>query len=597
MATPNQAAQKTAQPAPPKANPLAPLLNQAAAFLTNLLSSTQNVIGIDIGSTYIKLLQLQKKGKTYVVRNVITRALPQAAKDNPAEKKKLVQEFVKQFVAEGRIKNVTGRVAVYGKGVFVFSLTVPALSKKDLRGAVGIELKKRLPFQLDINNVTFDYFVTGQTKDEKGAFLQISCVAADRITLDEEVQMLKDMGIRPVIINAIPDCMGNLVPFCFDAIPKKTVALLDIGANTTLLNFYRGKNLVFSREIPVGGEHLTHAMAKPINSPAGQITITPEDAEKLKRNCGIPLEDEAKIEFLTDYGPLRGEQISAMLRPTLERLVMEISRTLSYYAKTFHTPPIDEIYLTGGSSRLRNIDKFLLFNLEGMQKVAPLNILKSVKGWADRGVFKQELMMEQAAPHLAVVFGLCLGNAGKVNLLPNKERLEQKAALVSTVLRVIFPVLLVTSFVFYALSFTTALKYKVFVNNLNGEINRLELTASKVRQYRELKTKLEQRKELLEKAKGKQPYWWGAFKEISLITPKEVILSRVSIDGQKEPKQIRIYGKIFARYTIVDVALSQYVIALEESPFFSDVKQENSTPDMYSAIPAATFEIVARMDY
>jgi type IV pilus assembly protein PilM len=575
------------------------LVNNFLNFLAEYLISSQDVIGIDIGSSYIKILRLHKKGKKYLIRKSITRALPQAAKDNSAEKRKLVQEFVKEFLVEARSKSNLGRLSLSGKGVFIFSLAVPYLSKKDLRGAVGIELKKRLPFQLDINNVMFDYFVTGQFRDDKSSGLQVTCIAADRQSIEEQVQLLKDMNIRPVAINTIPDCLGNLLPYCLDNLPgKKTVALLDIGANISLLNFYKGRNLVFSREIPIGGEHVTHAMAKPLNLSTRVMTISPEDAEKLKRNIGIPLQDEAEVEFLTDFGPLKGDQLSALLRPTLERLVMEINRTISYYIKTFKPENlIDELYLTGGSSRLRNIERFLLYNLEGIQRVEPLNILKTVKTWADTGVLKQELMMEQAMPHLAVAFGLCLGMGGKINLLPSKEKLEQKAIFLSTALRIGFPLILLLSLVFYGLNYGNALKYKILNNNLELEISRLELSAAQIREYLAMKGKLQERKQLLAMAKGKQPYWWGVFKEISLITPPEVILQKITAVPGKVPRELRLVGRIFAKYSMVDLELSQYVLVLSDSPYFSHVEVVSSKNDMYSSIPAADFEVSCQMNY
>jgi len=576
-----------------------PVVNTLLNILAEFLISGQDVIGIDIGSSYIKILQLHKKSKKYVISKSITRAFPQAVKDNNLEKRKLALEFVKEFIAETHSKAPLGRFALSGKGVFIFSLSVPFLSKKDLRGAVGIELKKRLPFQLDINNVMFDYFVTGQFKDEKSAGLQITCIAADRQSIEEHLQLLKDMNIRPIAINTIPDCLGNLLPYCFDNLSnKKTIALLDIGANMSLLNFYKGRNLVFSREIPIGGEHVTHAMAKPLNLFTGEVTISPEEAEKLKRNIGIPLEDEANVEFLTDFGPLKGDQLSALLRPTLERLVMEINRTISYYVKTFKSEnSIDELYLTGGSSRLRNMDKFLLYNLEGVQKVEPLNIIKTVKAWADTGVLKQELMMEQAMPHLAVAFGLCLGSGGKVNLLPVKERLEQKALLLSTALRIGFPLFLLLSLVFYGLNLGNAVKYKNLITNVNLEINRLEPSAAQVREYAQIKGQLDQRKQLLATAKGKQPYWWGVFKELSHITPPEVILQKINSVPGKIPQEIRLSGKIFAKYSMVDLELSQYVLVLSDSPYFSHVELISSKNDMYSPIPAADFEISCQINY
>jgi type IV pilus assembly protein PilM len=564
-----------------------------------IFASTQNVIGIDIGSSYIKLLQLQKVHKGYVITNCVTRALPGNLKDNPAEKKKLLSGLIKEFIADSRIKTNLARVAISGKGVFIFSITVPSINKKDLRGLIGIELKKRLPYQVDINNITFDYFVTGQPQDEKGPSLQLTCIASDRASVDEQIEFLKEINIRPVAVNVTSDALGNLVANCLSLPPEKTVTLLDIGANTSLLNFYKGRNLIFSREIPVGGEHITQAMAnKSIVTPSGTIEMIPEDAEKIKRNIGIPLEDEAKIEYLTDYGGIMGEQISTLLRPTLERLILEITRTISYYTKTFKGEQIiEELYITGGSSRLRNIDKFLLYNLDKLRKVERINALNAVKGWADTGVFKQELVMEQAAPHLAVAFGLCLGNGGKVNLLPAREKLEQKTIFISVLMKFFFPVIISMILTFYAFRFANTYKYKVLISQIDLEINRLHSTVSQIEKYLVIKTKLDERKEFLEKVKTKQPIWGGVLKELSIITPEDVVLQKLSVDQLAQPREIRISGKIIAKYTILDLAISQYIMVLEESPYFSDVKLISREKDMYSALPAASIEIACKLVY
>lgn len=569
-------------------------------LLKNIFASTQNIIGIDIGSNYVKIAQLQKTGKGYVITNCLTRAFPLTIKDNPADKTRLVKEFVKQFLADTRIKTKIGRLAISGKGVFVLSLTVPFLKQKDLRGVVSLELKKRLPAQSDISSVFFDFFVTDQVTTESGANTQVTCIAADNVVLDEQIKILKDMNIKPVAINVIPDALGNLLFYCVDMPKGKTIALLELGANNSLLNFYRDKMLIFSRDIPVAGEHFTQAMSKgiAITGPDGtSINLSLDDAEKIKRNCGIPLEDEARTDYFTDFGVFRGEKISAILRPILERLVVEVTRTFSYYSKTFRAPAIDELYLTGGSSRLRNIDKFLLYNLTGIKKVEALDTLKVIKGWSDTGVFRQELVVEQAAPHLAAAFGLCFGSGGKINLLPLKEKIEQKMIFLTTLLRIIFPLLLAVVLAIYGVTYGNAYNYKILINKFNYEISRLEPTVQRIREYSDIKAKLDQRKQLLESAKGKQPLWWGMMKELSNITPKDVILDKITTISAAEPKKIRLSGKIFAKYTIVDLALSQYLMILDESPFFDAVQLVSSTQDMYSPIPAANFEIDCQLKY
>lgn len=574
-------------------------LSAFLSFFKNIFASTQSIIGLDIGTSVIKVAQLQKTAKGYLLINYITRTVPGSIRDNLLEKKRLVQELVKEFIADSRPKSSLGRLSIWGKGVFIFSLSVPSLNKKDLRGAVSMELKKRLPFQLNLDNIVFDFFVTGQLRDEKGlTLLQVTCIACDHAILEEQLQSLKEMGIRPVGINALADCLGNLLSYCLKGVPaEKTIALLDMGTNSSTLNFYKAGALRFSREIPIGGDHLTHALARTIPSPSGPININVDQAEKIKRQCGIPLLEEAKIEYLTDFGVLSGEQISAMLRTTLERLIMEINRTFNYYASTFNTPRTEELYITGGSSRIKNLNKFFLDNLKELKKIENLNSLKSIRGWKDTSVFRQEMMMEQAAPHLAAAFGLCLGSGGKANLLPAKERLEQRAFFITTLLKISFPLILTFSFAYFTLIYTNTFKYKKMLRDTETQLRKLEPAVRQAREYLSTKSKLEQRKALLEQARGRQPFWWAILKELSNITPDEVVLRKLRAEQLKEPKEIRIEGKIYAKYTNVNLELSQYQIILEDSPYFSRVQQVACETDMYSPVPTADFELVCQLTY
>jgi type IV pilus assembly protein PilM len=561
------------------------------------MSLVQEVIGIDVGASYVKLLQLRRSSDSYSVKNYTTRAIPAQARENAEEKKKAVSGFVREFMADARIKTCAGKLALYGKGVYVFFLSVPNLNKKDLRGAVGIELRKRLPPQSDINAIAYDFFVNESLQDNNITTLQITCVAVEKALIEEQVLFMKALNIRPVSIEVIPDVLGNLLTHCVKAPPAKTVALLDIGAGISLLNFYKGKSLVFSREIPIGGDHLTAALLKGLSMVTGVSGITVEDAEKIKRSCGIPMTEEAKNEYMTDFGVVRGEQILAMLRPVIERLVMEIGRTFNYYSKTFKTAAIEELYLTGGSSRLKNISKILQANVEGIKRVEPLSMLTIIKGWSDKGVLRQEMMMEQASPHLAAAFGLCLGTGGRINMLPVRERIEQQVVFFAAAVQVFFLSLVIITVLLYASSYANGLNYRALSGKLEAQLKLSESSSVNVREYFALKTKLEQKVRLLEAARGRQPMWWGVLKEISAITPSEVVLREIRVPPGVEPKELRLLGRISSKITIVDMALSQYVQALEESPFFSDVKALSSEKDPNASVPSADFEIVGKLEY
>src|SRR3989338_2243547 len=136
MDKPNPSETKIIPPYPVGAGSNPPLRLNIFSLIGNIFASAQNIIGIDIGSHSIKLLQLQKSAKGYAITNYITRTITQAVKDKPQEKKRIVKEFVKDLTAEARIKPPRGGVAVGEKGFFFFSFNAPLLKKKALRGAV-----------------------------------------------------------------------------------------------------------------------------------------------------------------------------------------------------------------------------------------------------------------------------------------------------------------------------------------------------------------------------------------------------------------------------------------------------------------------------
>ena len=128
--------------------------------------------------------------------------------------------------------------------------------------------------------------------------------------------------------------------------------------------------------------------------------------------------------------------------------------------------------------------------------------------------------MEQAAPHLACAFGLCLGNGGKINLLPAKEKLEQKAAFLSIILKISFPLILSLNLLYYAVCFIGARSYKKFIIATTREVKNSRRPLPKAREYLEIKTKLDQKKNFLEQASGSQPLWVRCIQRIKHYYPQ-----------------------------------------------------------------------------
>jgi len=571
-------------------------LLEVISGIKNFFLASQSIIGLDIGTSYIKLVQLQKIRNNYTLTNYRVRALPLMVKDNPQQRRKIITAFLNEFISEARIKTTIGRLALWGAGSYVFSLTIPSITEKELKGVVGVELKKKLPFQVDLSRIFFNYFVTSKFEEEKGITFQITCIAMDKYVLEENIRILKDIGIRPMVINIIPDALGNLIKEI--AKEANCVAVLDMGVKESVFSVYKKGLLQFSRQIPIGGEQFTQVIMKTMVT-LGMKNVTEESAEKVKRQCGIPLEEEVFLEYFTDFGVIKGNQIAVALRPLLERFNTEINRTINYYYRTFRENKIDCLYLTGGSSRLKNIDRLLNFNLQNINigTIEKLNPLSVVKGWMDSGVSRYELVMEEAAPHLSAVLGLCINRGGKVNLLPPKEILEQRIGFLAATTRIVFILLLAIILGTYTFSYGKCLLYKKLINATQLEINGLSSKIKQIKDYMALKGILTERKSLLENAIGRQPLWMGVLKELSNITPQGMALRHLKVERKGKGRKLYLAGEVLAEYTTIDLAISQYLVALDDSPFFTNVKLVSTERDVYSPIPKADFEIECDLVY
>jgi hypothetical protein len=132
---------------------------------------------------------------------------------------------------------------------------------------------------------------------------------------------------------------------------------------------------------------------------------------------------------------------------------------------------------------------------------------------------------------------------------------------------------------------------------LKSNLKKLEASCAQVREYHAIKAKIEERRGLLERAKNNQPFWAGVMKELSSITPKEVTLSRITVAFGKQPMELQLSGEISSKYTLLDMALQQYIMVLDDSPYFSGAKVVSSAQNLYATVPTAGFEITCTLDY
>ena len=334
----------------------------------------KKTVGLDIGSHYVKLCELtEKQGKHYLSAFAIERLSGDSREAKIAA--------VKAAAQESGISTNKVNISVCGPSVIVRYILLPHMTKQQLEGAIKYEAEKYIPF--NIEEVILNALVLEQKKEESK--IKVLIVAAKKSFIEDYLKVVEAAGLQLQLIDV--DSFALINSFLLNHPNEQSqgvVALLQIGANFTSINILKDGVSRFMRDITIGGRDLTKIIAEKLN-------IDLADAENIKCN---PQQ--------------RQEEILAIMAPALNNLLGEISLSFSYYEDQLERG-INKVFLSGGTAKLKDMDKFLSSNL-GMEVVSwdpTVNLQLNP-------AFNQE-RLKSCLPMLAVSIGLALSSTEKIN--------------------------------------------------------------------------------------------------------------------------------------------------------------------------------------
>jgi type IV pilus assembly protein PilM len=290
-----------------------------------MFGKQNRVVGLDIGSSEVKAVEMQKVGDGYAVTGFASSRV-----NSPDETRLAVRDV---FKAGGfRTKRVVS--AVSGRSVIVRYVTMPQMPQEQLRSAVRYEADKYIPFEVE--EVVLDCQILEQdagSAEGDQPEMKVLLVAVKKSLIEEHVALLRDCALIPTAIDVDAFALGNafeLHAICSNRereFEDKVVALIDIGANKTNINIVRGRTSYFTREVYLAGNDFTESVA---------------------RRLGI---DEAEAEAIKCEPRDRVGEIEECILPTLDDLGNEIQLSFDYFENQFEKE-VEEVYISGGSGKL-----------------------------------------------------------------------------------------------------------------------------------------------------------------------------------------------------------------------------------------------------
>jgi type IV pilus assembly protein PilM len=352
----------------------------------SLFTKSRSVVGLDIGSSAIKAIELKASGKGYRVAAFATEAVPpDSIVDGAIIDGTAVAEAIRRVFQSKAFKTKEVAASLSGNAVIVKKISLPMMTANELDESIYWEAEQYIPF--DIQDVNLDYQVldAGNGPDAKGT-MDVLLVAAKKEKIADYTGVIAQAGRTPVVVDVDAFALQNAYELNYGFEPGTVVVLLNAGASAININIIANSQSVFTRDISLAGNAYTEAVQRELNLPF-------ESAELLKK--GTPV-DGATFE---DAVPV--------LRAMTENVLLEVQKTFDFFKATASTDHIDRIMLSGGASRVEGFAEALQDRfgtpVEMFDPFRRVNL--------DAKKFSGE-QRETFSPTAAVAVGLALRRAG-----------------------------------------------------------------------------------------------------------------------------------------------------------------------------------------
>jgi len=295
------------------------------------------LVGIDISSTAVKLLQLSQVGNRYRIENYAVEPLPpNAVVEKNIVEVEAVGEAIRRAVQRSGIKTKFAAAAVAGSAIITKVLPMQAdLSEDDLESQIQAEANQYIPYPLE--EVSLDFEILGPVKDNP-EMVNIMLAASRTENVEMRSAALSLGGLTAKVIDVEAFAMENAFRLIADQMPAGRdglVAIIDIGATMTTLNVLRNQRSIYTREQVFGGKQLTDEVMR-------RYGLSYEEAGLAKRQGGLPESYEIEV-----------------LEPFKEAMTQQVSRLLQFFFAGSEHNRVDQIVLAGGCASIAGVKEMV----------------------------------------------------------------------------------------------------------------------------------------------------------------------------------------------------------------------------------------------
>lgn len=295
------------------------------------------LLGIDISSTAIKLLELKGQDGKYRVESYAVEPLPaNAVVEKSISDIDAVSEAIKAAVKRSRTKLRSAALAVPGSAAISKTIAMPAdLSEQELEAQIELQADQYVPYPLD--EVNLDFQVMGASEGENN--IDVLLVASRSDNVESRVDACEAAGITPRVMDvesyATETAFSLLAADMGGQGRDQAVAVVDVGATMTTLTVLQDREIIYTREQVFGGRQLTEEIQR-------RYGLSFEEAGRAKRQGGLPDSYEEEV-----------------LEPFKQAMAQQVVRSLQFFYGASQHNTVDALMLAGGCAVIPGVAQLI----------------------------------------------------------------------------------------------------------------------------------------------------------------------------------------------------------------------------------------------
>lgn len=363
-------------------------LQAFASFnLKDLFAGKKQYVGLDIGSSSLKLVEILGEKGSYTMNRFLTVPLDKGViVDGAVVDIDALAEAIKSLFKNSGCQKKSIVTSLSGHSVIIKKANFPDMDDHDLQETIHDEASKYLPFD-NMDDVNFDFQVLGRNANNPNQN-DVIIVAAKKDAIEGYAEAIDIAGLSLAIMDVDSFALETMYQENYEYEEKDVVVIANIGASITSLNVVRNAASIFTRDFALGGNMITEAIQS-------QYGVSAEESEQIKLH-GPEGDESAKMEFFRNT-----------LLPLADSLCAEIDRSIDYFRSTYSDEDIKMILLAGGGANIPGIVNDLSQRLS-----VPVEIINPFKKITYNRKTMDDDYIKEIAPIAAVAVGLALRKLG-----------------------------------------------------------------------------------------------------------------------------------------------------------------------------------------